>query len=190
MHLTGYVASYPRDEGDLYHYAADNVLARGEMVISCGEMKIHYTKVKQTGSSSESSTETSSEKSERGQFKLPLYNTVTTYLPFDPMPKGATKKSSYTFDIESHEVILTDIDAITIKSLGNWDWCSDPSKRYTVGAVIYTDNKDGHLVIDYYVPEHGSYYKEPPKLKLPAQPLLLDPKTKKPLKFHMELKLR
>lgn len=187
VHLTGFVGSYPRSEDELYHYSPNNVIARGEMVVSCGETRIGYTKVKQTGSSSESSSESSSVKSENGQLKIPLYSTVKKFLPSDPMSKRSSKKSSYSFKIESHELYLTDVNAITVKSLGNWEWCSDPNKRYTVGVVIYTDSTDGHLIIDYYVPQRGSYYKAPPKLKLPPTPLLIDPKSGKPLKFYLKL---
>jgi hypothetical protein len=187
VHLTGFVGSYPQHEDELYHYSPDNVIARGEMVISCGETRIGYTKVKETGMSSQSSIGSSTVKEENGQLRIPLYSTVKKLLPVNPSNKRSSKKEYYSFKVESHDLYLTDVNAIAVKSLGNWSWCSEQDKRYTVGVVVYTDSEDGHLIIDYYVPERGSYYKPPPKLNLPPAPLLLNPKSGKPLNFRLKL---
>ena len=181
VHVTGYVASYPRDRFGLYNYEPQNELARGEMVIGCGETEIGYTRSVERGSSSSQADSGEKFTAEEGRIKIPLVGKVSKFLPADPS-SGSRKRerSSYEFSFTAYTLYLKKVDAFTVRSTGNWSWCAEPDKSYTVGVVIYADSEDGHLILDYYVPQRGSYYKEPP-FRPAVTPFFLDTRSGKKL---------
>ena len=181
VHIPGFVASYPGDRFGLYHYKPENELARGEMVIGCGRTRISYTKSVEKGSTSSKEVSEGRYEEKESRLKIPLMGKLTKVLPFDPSAAPRTKeKSSYTFSFTAYTVYLKKVDSFTVESKGDWSWCSEPDKSYTVGVVVYTDSEDGHLILDYYVPQRGSYYKEPP-YKPVITPFFLDVKSGKKL---------
>jgi hypothetical protein len=60
--------------------------------------------------------------------------------------------------INTHEIKFTEDTNILVKYEGGIE---EESKEYRVGIVAYYDSENGHLVVDYVVPEVGSYYADP-----------------------------
>lgn len=165
-HINGYVASYPQRKSELYHYSANNEVASWEIDVSCAPSGVFFAQNRGTVNISKSKI----------SHKIGVRFGGEGVIPFGKV------KSDFSGDYENthistHKISFEESTSISVQYRGGFDGCDRPDRKYTVGVVLYYDSVDGHLVLDYYVPQRGSYYK-PPKAQIPIKPFILDKKGK------------
>lgn len=174
-HVNGYVASYPRNKSQLYHYSSNNEIASWEIDVTCSPSGIFFSREEGTVNISE--------------------NKITHDIELNLSGKGNTLMSQVSMNfsgnykntkISTHKISFENSTNISVQYNGGFEGCNRPERQYRIGAVLYYDSVDGHIVLDYYVPQHGSYYK-PPVAKIPVKPFILD-KHGKILKQQLQLK--
>ncbi len=175
-HINGYVASYPDRKTKLHNYSAGTEIASWEMKISCAPSGIFFSQEEGTVSIQKSKI------THKIGIKLGKKGSLGL-VKTDVKLQGNYTKTS----INTHKISFEKSTSISVKYAGGFPGCNSKDKQYTIGAVLYYDSVDGHLVLDYYVPEKGSYYKAP-SLELPVKPLILD-KNGKVLKSGILLKI-
>ncbi len=162
-HINGYVATYPETKRKLYHYSRDNQIAEWVVDITCTGTEGYFAQ--KNGTVNISKTKTTHE--------ISIGFTAGGGLPGIAKVKESFKGNYSNTKISTYKVAFEETTNISFKYEGQFPGCGDPNKHYKIGAVLYYDSVDGHLILDYYVPQKGSYYKKP-SVKIPAKPLLLD----------------
>jgi len=188
-HVVGYVASYPDRESLLYNYTPSNKIGDMEFNVKCDER--HF----RIGLKSADIVVEQDKKSR--QLKVDKKTFMDNLNSIVPGADFKTQKNYMKEKITTHRISFTEATSIGVHLKENaYEYCLteegyDTDKyEYKVGVVVYYDSDDGHLVIDYYVPEKSPYFKPPKKTPPPAPLLMKDGKVLLKLKSLKGLKLK
>ncbi|SNZ09892.1 Repeat domain-containing protein [Persephonella hydrogeniphila] len=174
-HINGYVASYPQRKSELYHYSSNNEIASWQIDITCAPSGVFFAQKEGTVSISKSKT----------THKIGIKFGGEGGAIFGKVKSDFSGDYENT-SISTHKISFEESTSISVQYKGSFEGCNQANRQYTVGAVLYYDSIDGHLVLDYYVPRRGDYYK-PPKVKIPVKPFILD-KSGKIIKPNLMIK--
>ncbi|WP_456393473.1 FG-GAP repeat domain-containing protein [Persephonella sp.] len=170
-HVVGYVASYPDREGLLYNYSPANEIGRMEFNVKCDER--HF----KIGLKS-ADIVVEQDKMSR-QLKVDKKTFMDNLSSLIPGTNSKTQKNYMKEKITTHTISFTEATSIGVHLKENaYKYCLteegyDTDKyEYKVVIIVYYDSEDGHLVVDYYVPEKSPYFK-PPEKKPPPVPMLM-----------------
>lgn len=146
LHEIGDINTYPTKITELKNYEVGNVL--GVFTIEAGKV----------GSSYEQYTKQLNWKKSKNTFTVGVslsakggggVSGITTV--------EGSMEGNYGYErVSTHEVTFSDETSILVAYEGRID---EGDKWYNATGVIYTDSEDGHLVLDFYVPSKGDYYK-------------------------------
>ncbi|NPA57719.1 MAG: VCBS repeat-containing protein [Aquificae bacterium] len=169
-HVNGFVASYPERKRELYHYSSDNEIASWELDIGCSSSSVFFSRKETQTQIKESKVSHAISLSVEGAAEVSKMVSVSGSI---------SGKYAYS-KLKTHTISFDNSTYVSVWYAGGMEGCNEADKRYTIGAVLYYDSEDGHLVLDYYVPRKGSFYKPPPVVP-PYKPMLLD-KYGRPIK--------
>ena len=163
-HVNGYVASYPERKSQLHHYSQNSEIASWEIDITCAPSGVFFAQKEGTVSIQKSKL--------THEIGINLEAKGGSLLWKTEMKFSGDYKNTR---INTHKISFEESTSISVQYKGGFPQCNLHSRQYTIGAVLYYDSVDGHLILDYYVPRKGRYYK-PPSVKLPVKPFILDKK--------------
>ncbi len=176
-HVNGFVASYPQTKRELYNYSKDNEIAEWKITIACSPAGGFFAQKNGNVTISKSKT----------THKIGISFKSTTTTPILTKISQSFKGEYQNTRIYTHKISFEESTSISVQYKGGFPGCDKPDKQYKVGAVLYYDKEDGHLILDYYVPEKGSFYKKPIDVRPFLNPLIFD-KNGKPLKMNLIMK--
>ena len=146
IHVVGDINTYPTSVYELKNYDASNELAT--FTIEVADVQASYERAMKTMNW------------KRGTNSFSVGVSVSTKASGTIVP-GVTLGFSFQGDygnekIKTHEVKFSEETKVLVEYRGRVD---EEDKRYNATGVIYFDSKDGHLVLDFYVPSKGDYYR-------------------------------
>ena len=146
IHVVGDINTYPTSVYELRNYEASNELAT--FTIEVADIQASYQRTMSTMNW------------KRGTNSFSVGVSVSTKASGTIVP-GVSIGFSFQGDygnqrITTHEVSFSEETTVLVEYLGRID---EKDKRYNATGVLYFDSKDGHLVLDFYVPSKGDYYR-------------------------------
>ncbi|NJE77199.1 PKD domain-containing protein [Thermococcus sp. ES12] len=146
LHKIGDITTYPTTIYELRNYEASNMLATFSIMV--GEIGGSYEKVMKTLRWKE----TTNMFSIGVKASLKVGGMVSPGVRVDADLGGEYGET----EITTHKVSFSEETTVLVEYKGRVE---DEDRKYNATGVIYLDSEDGHLVLDFYVPSMGSYYK-------------------------------
>ncbi|WP_258083168.1 PKD domain-containing protein [Thermococcus thermotolerans] len=146
LHKVGDITTYPTNVYELRNYEASNMLAMFSIMV--GEVSGSYERIMKT----------LNWKEETNMFSIGIKaglkfgGVVSPGVRVDAEFEGEYGET----EITTHKVSFSEETAILVHYKGRVE---EEDKKYNVTGVLYLDSEDGHLVLDFYVPSMGDYYK-------------------------------
>ncbi|WP_457642665.1 FG-GAP repeat domain-containing protein [Persephonella sp.] len=170
-HLFGYVATYPERINLLYNYTPDNEVAKPFIFnVKCDERHLRI-------GMKQADILIDEEKSSH-QLQIDKKTLTDTLQSIIPGVKASSRKNFTHEKVTTHTISITDSTLIGVHLKENaFEYClteegySTDKYEYKVGVVVYYDSEDGHLVVDYFVPEKSAFFKAPKKT-IPKTPFV------------------
>ena len=145
IHTEGDIRTYPENMGELLGFKSANQLHNIEFFMSA-DPSSSWLELSQT--QFETNKETTS-------VELGLGVTASGGCPGVAKAKVSVSANYGEESVSTHKVSLTEEKSIKVNYEGG---ITDSDKTYTVRSVMYYDEETGIPVIDYIIPEMGSYY--------------------------------
>ena len=145
IHTQGDIRTYPRSMGELLGYESSNQLHNIEFYMSADPSS---SWLELTQSQFESNKDTTS-------LKMSLGVSVSSGLPGIAKGKFSVRTDYGEQTVTTQKISQTEKKNIKVNYEGG---ITDENKTYTVRSVMYYDKETGIPIIDYIIPEMGSYY--------------------------------
>ncbi|MDI9643042.1 MAG: dockerin type I domain-containing protein [Archaeoglobales archaeon] len=147
IHTVGNILTYPSLESGLVNYEMSKKILSRRFTVGSGTLDYYYSQESSTIDESKKETSIRSYlgyRSSVGGFG----NSISVSLRGDyGTQQISTAKLSFTEQTDFH-----------VHYRGHSGFISQTDKMYDATFVLYYDNVDGHLVLDWLVPAHGSHY--------------------------------
>ena len=145
IHTEGDIRTYPSSMGELLGYKSSNQLNNIEFYMSADPSS---SWLELTQSQFESNKDTTS-------VKMSLSVSASTGMPGIAEGKFKVTSDYGKQTVSTQKISQTDKKSIKVNYEGG---ITDEDKTYTVRSVMYYDKETGIPIIDYIIPEMGSYY--------------------------------